>query len=313
MEEKDITLSQSNALTQSRYDFSRIEKNVVYHIIQKVRQDYVEGTMQRDLWQNMYVYIKNADLVKITNEKHTKEAKAALKSLRHRDIEIEDEHGNWLDVGFINYAKYNAKSKTYEVEVSKEIMPHLVELAQCFTSYSLTVVVSLKSKYSQRIYELCCQYRERGVFFLDQERLRKVMKLEDKYPQNQDFKRFVLDVAYNELKEAYDAEQSDLWFEVMSKGRGKNVRYYFKIHTRDEGQNSVNIDERKKALYIFQRCKEIYKRDPKFSDRILKALDFSPDKISPVYEKLERLEGKYKGADLAKMLRFILDDDFGIK
>lgn len=313
MEEKDITLSQSNALTQSRYDFSRIEKNVVYHIIQKVRQDYVEGTMQRDLFENMYVYINVADLVRVTDKDHTKEARAALRSLRHKDIEIEDEKGNWLNVGFINYAKFDAKANRYEVEVSKEIMPHLVELAQCFTSYSLTVAISLKSKYSQRIYELCCQYRERGVFFLDQERLRKVMKLENKYPQNQDFKRFVLDVAYKELKDAYDTEQSDLWFEVMTKGRGKDVRYYFKIHTKEEGQRPINIDERGKALYIFQRCKEIYPRDPKFPDRILKNLDFSPDKIKPIYEKLERLEGKYKGADLAKMLRFILDDDFGIK
>ena len=129
-EKKDVQLSQSNALTSSRYDFSKIEKNVIYHIIRKVRHDYVEGTMQRDLWNNMYVYINSADLAQITDEQHTKEARAALRSLRHKDIEMEDEEGNWLNVGFINYAKYNAKTKVYEVEVSKEIMPHLVELAR---------------------------------------------------------------------------------------------------------------------------------------------------------------------------------------
>ena len=36
-------ISQDNALTQSRYDFSPTEKNVLYRIIQKVRHDYVEG------------------------------------------------------------------------------------------------------------------------------------------------------------------------------------------------------------------------------------------------------------------------------
>lgn len=96
--EKDIQFSQSNALTSSRYDFSKIEKNVIYHIIRKVRHDYVEGTMQRDLFDNMYVYISSADLAQITDEQHTKEARAALRSLRHKDIEMENAAGNWLNV-----------------------------------------------------------------------------------------------------------------------------------------------------------------------------------------------------------------------
>ena len=53
MGQKDELIAQSNALTSSRYNFSPTEKNVIYHIIKKVRQDYIEGTMQRDLWDNM--------------------------------------------------------------------------------------------------------------------------------------------------------------------------------------------------------------------------------------------------------------------
>ena len=46
MGQKDELIAQSNALTSSRYNFSPTEKNVIYHIIKKVRQDYIEGTMQ---------------------------------------------------------------------------------------------------------------------------------------------------------------------------------------------------------------------------------------------------------------------------
>lgn len=313
--EKDIMLSQSNALTSSRYDFSKIEKNVIYHIIRKVRHDYIEGTMQQDLWANMYVYINAADLAQVAGETHTADARKALRALRHKDIEIEDKAGNWLNCGFINYAKYSAKTKVYEVEVSKEIMPHLVELASHFTEYSLTVAISLKSKYSQRFYEFACQYRARRTFFLEQAKLREMLKLQDKYPQNQDFKRYVLDIATNELKEAYDNNQCDLWLEYIQEGRGKEVCYNFKIHTKqDEAREQELFGEvRKLAIYVYKRCKEIFRRDPKYCERILQHLDYNPDKIQPVFDKLTKMEKDYKGADLAKLLRWVLREDFDIK
>ena len=159
--ENEIILCQSNMLTESRYSFSRIEKKCIYLVINKVRQDYVEGTMQKDLFDNMRVEINSSDLALIAGEDNTKHAKDALRALRHRDIEMEDEEGNWLNTGFITMAKYTAKTNTFLVEVSSEIMPHLVELARKFTAYNLTVAMTLKGKYSQRFYELCCQYRNR--------------------------------------------------------------------------------------------------------------------------------------------------------
>ena len=68
---------------------------MLYQIIHKVREDYIEGTIQRDLWQNMYVNILHEDLVQVADKDHTADARKALRSLRHKDIEIEDEEGNW--------------------------------------------------------------------------------------------------------------------------------------------------------------------------------------------------------------------------
>lgn len=316
MEKKNEIISQSNALTNSRYDFSPTEKRVLYHIIAKVRHDYVEGTMQRDLWNNMYVHINSSDLSSIADADHTERARQALRDLRHKDVEIKDDEGNWLNVGFINYAKYRAKTKQYEVEVSKEIMPHLVELARNFTSYSLTVAISLKSKYSQRFYEWAHQYlgRSTKTFFLDFADLKTMMKLGDGYKLKADIQRRVIDVALDELKTAYDGKQCDLWLESYDEGRGKSTRWFFKIHTREDDEaERIRFNEvRKLELYIYNTAKQIFKRDPKFCDRILKALDFEPDKIQPVFDKLVKLEKDYKGQDLAKLFRYILKEDFKI-
>ena len=294
-EKKNELISQSNALTSSRYDFSPTEKNVLYHIIQKVRHDYIEGTMQRDLWDNMYVQINATDLSRIADEDHTQRARKALRDLRHKDIEIEDEEGNWLTVGFINYAKYNARTKTYEVEVSKEIMPHLVELARNFTTYSLTVAITLKSRYSQRFYEWAHQYlgRNTKTFFFDIADLRHMLKLGDGY----------------KLK-------ADLWMEYYDEGRGDATRFFFKIHTKEENQEQERqrVDDLlKMTRYIAIVNNRIFRKDPKFRERVEQALNFSPEKIRPVFDRLTRLEKDEKASQLPALWRYILKNDFDIK
>lgn len=317
-EKKNELISQSNALTSSRYDFSPTEKNVLYRIIQKVRHDYVEGTMQRDLWNNMYVQINAADLSQIADEDHTQRARKALRDLRHKDIEIEDEEGNWLNTGFINYAKYSARTKTYEVEVSKEIMPHLVELARNFTTYSLTVAITLKSRYSQRFYEWAHQYlgRNTKTFFFDIADLRHMLKLGDGYKLKADVKRRVIDVAMKELKTVYDEGRSDLWMEYYDEGRGDATRFFFKIHTKEESreQEKQRVDDLlKMTRYIAIANNRIFRKDPKFRERVEQALNFSPEKIRPVFDRLTRLEKDEKASQLPALWRYILKSDFDIK
>lgn len=316
-QKKSELIAQSNALTSSRYDFSPTEKNVLYHVIKKVRQDYIEGTMQRDLWDNMYVTIDSADLARIADEDHTKRARQALRNLRHRDVEIEDEEGNWFTCGFINYAKYDAKSRTYEVEVSKMIMPHLVELARNFTSYSLTVAISLKSKYSQRFYEWAHQYlgREVQTFFLDITDLRQMLKLENRYEQKQDFKRFVIDVAVKELKELYERQACDLWLEYYDQGRGDATRFYFKIHTKDgdKQQEMVMADLKQKMIYIFKANEHIFRKDPKYRQRIISAMEMNPNIVTPMFDKLTKIERDTKASSLPALWRYILREDYNIE
>lgn len=186
---KDIALCQDNVLTESRYNFNRIEKNCLYKIIEQVRNEYVEGSAKENGGiQNMFVTIQQEVLEQITDKTHKKDAHDALIKLRKRDIEIWKEDGSWFNCGFVNWCEYDANTKSYKVEVSYRIMPYLVELARQYTTYSLTVAITLKSVYSQRFYELCCQYRNRiendglAGFHKTQQQLREMFCLEDKYP-----------------------------------------------------------------------------------------------------------------------------------
>lgn len=138
--------------------------------------------------------------------------------------------------------------------------------------------------------------------------------LENKYKDNQDFNRRVVNKAQAELKSMYESKQCDLYFDVNIKGRGKYMCYDFKIYTREKTtqQQAAFDDIRKKWLYIQRQTSAIFKKDPKFVQRICKELDFNPNLIDPVFDKLQRLEGEYKGSELAKILRYVLKADFSL-
>ena len=314
-EKKDILLRQGNPLTESRYKFTPTEKNAFLVVIKNVRKNYIEREPPRTEFENMRVKIYPKDITLIRDEKHTKEARQALRNLRNKTIEFEDEEGNWLYCGFINQAKYIAKEKVYEVEVSRDLMPYLVELSRHYTEYSLLVAISLKSIYSQRFYELCCQYRNLGKYGKTVDQLKQMFYLEGKYSQLYLFKQKVLDVAQKELKAAYDENQCDLWFDYIQDGRGEKAHFEFFVHTRENQRKQKEAADEVLKEYrgILTFLRATIKKDPKYIERVSKQLELEIEKVTPIYHKFLELQKDFSGASLAKMARWILKTDYNIK
>lgn len=144
MENKPIMLAQANALTQARYDFNPIEKRCLYQIIREVRRLFIDSnTGQRDLFNNMRVKLTPDLLAECSDKSNIAKVYESLKRLRKRDVEIDNEDV-WMNTGYVTMVKHDKRANIYEVEVSSEIMPYLVALAENFTSYDLTVAISLK-------------------------------------------------------------------------------------------------------------------------------------------------------------------------
>ena len=314
-EKKDVLLRQGNPLTESRYKFTPTEKNAFLVVIKNVRKNYIEREPPRTEFENMRVKIYPKDITLIRDEKHTKEAKQALRNLRNKTIEFEDEEGNWLYCGFINQAKYIAKEQVYEVEVSRDLMPYLVELSRHYTEYSLLVAISLKSIYSQRFYELCCQYRNLGKYGKTVDQLKQMFYLEGKYSQLYLFKQKVLDVAQKELKAAYDENQCDLWFDYVQDGRGEKAHFEFFVHTRENQRKQKEAADEVLKEYrgILTFLRATIKKDPKYIERVSKQLELEIEKVTPIYHKFLELQKDFSGASLAKMARWILKTDYNIK
>ena len=315
-ERNQIMLAQANALTQSRYDFNVIEKRCLYQIIKEVRRLFIDThTGQKDLFDNMRLTLTPAMLENLGGKK--KEVYDSLVRLRKRDVEIDTEDV-WMNTGYVTMVKHNKKQDLYEVEVSSEIMPYLVALAENFTTYDLTVAISLKSSYSQRFYEYCSQYKNRAnkTFFFTVEKLREMMMLEDKYANIAHFKQKVLDVAQKEIKDLYDKGQCDLWFEYAVKDTDKRkvLSYFFFVHTKEDEQNKVDYQSVNSCLQrISSILNAFFPRDKKYIKRVIQEVQLRPDIAMELVEKLDKKVMDYDKKEIPPIIRYVLNSDYGIK
>lgn len=322
MKEDKIILAQDNKLTLSRQSFTTIEKRCLYFIIKEVRRLYVDRDLEeyektyKDLFSDMYLSLKPSQLQVLGDE--TKDVYNALRKLRNREIEIENEN-QWMITAWILQAKHDKKSNMYEVQVSKDILPYLVELATEFTEYSLTVAITLKSTYSQRFYEICCMYRNKGKFFLDIDKIRYILKIEDKksYQNIAIIKRDILDVAQKELETVFNEGQSDLYFtyRVKDKNGRKILSYWFDIHTRQtEEQKRLDFGTTQAQIRrIMDICSTFIKRDKKYLTRIEKELMINPSNAAKVLEKLIAKVEEYPKKEIPAIIRYVLREDFGMR
>ncbi len=178
MEERKLVIAQDNIITKARYKFDLIEKRCIYQIIYTIRKKYIEtNSGNRTLFDNLDIMLTPKQLDEcIEGRDNRNKVYRSLKTLNHKQMEFENSE-EWFVCHFINYARHNKKTNTYEVEVSKLILPYLVELAENFTTLDLTIALTFGSRYTQRFYEFCCMYRKRNTnyFFLDMEELRKCL------------------------------------------------------------------------------------------------------------------------------------------
>jgi plasmid replication initiation protein len=314
---REITIAQDNRLTSARYELSLIEKRVFYYIIKEVRNKHVAGTVQRTLFDDMNLKINLSDLTKEINDRdNNKESKKALKALRLRSFEWDngmpedsDEH-EWFEVGFINYSEI--KKGVAEIQVSKKLMPFLVELSGQFTPYSLNVAMSLKSKWSQRMYELCQKWHGTDGFRISVEELREMFKLENKYPRYALFNEYVLQVAKRELKALYDIGQCDVYFEFSEERNGRSVESLrFKLFRKNSMNVKTTHDMLLELIPVFASLFNTLKmpKNDAYIKEVILQLQKHPNLIEPLNTRVRELLANGIKDDTQRYVRFILNED----
>ncbi len=231
MKKKQPTIIQPNMVTNAKYDFSKIQKNVLYHII-----GAIQYRMDKDNFgfQEERVTLKTNQLDKNRNYNEIYEAGESLMEKKIRYTYIDPEHGKQAKVitRLISSIKHIENSEIIEITIPSMTIPFLTHIGNGFTIFEQTVAISLPSTYSQRIYELCCQWKGKGGFQMSLDEFREVLNIPFKYT-NGHIKERVLKKAKNDLKEYIDFDYS------MSKVNSRAYNYVkIKIHSTNINTSS---------------------------------------------------------------------------
>lgn len=242
------TITWSNHLVNTPAVFSLLEKRVLYYLTLQIKHRFTEKSLDNpDAWQDLTFQLTDKDLAVVGGKTHVLQTYEALSdigkkfmsvSYRNRQNQVICAKVHWVDA-----FAYNTATKTYEVRMSPELMPYLINLARAFTTFCVHTALLLRSKYSQKFYEFCCEYAgdfryhrekpndlafKKNVFPIHTTTLRYLLDLgekreartgkviaKEKYPNYSHLYRSVILPAQTELYELYHAGQSEVWFDCI--------------------------------------------------------------------------------------------------
>jgi plasmid replication initiation protein len=305
---------QSNAITGARYDYTVTEKRLIYHTLMEVEKIVKAGVTDNFFNRELDLFISESLLSKFDkSDNRFRDYRKAVASLRKKDFSIDLPDDGWIETGFIARGKY-IKGKGLDISISRDVLPYLYELSKRYTILESTVLMALQSKFSQRFYELCCQWRSVGKFDFTPEKLSDILCLK---LNTGNLKIKVLEIAQAELMQMFNEGISDLYFtyteERGGRGRGGSVKKWtFKIHTKSQEK------EREKAqngdlMFVFNFLGELFNNTLAI-DKAIEAIG-NHENMKDFAMRIEKLTSSQRWPKIANKpgyIRSILQNEYGM-
>lgn len=217
---KDYLVTKSNYfIMNSSYDLSLEEQKIILTLASMV-QPSDEGFKPYSFKINDFM-----ELIGVSTKTKYTEIPKITKELMKKVFEIQ-EGNKIIQTAWLSGAMYEKGTGMVELTFSPYLKPYMLKLNSMFTQYKLANILSMKSKYSPRIYEFlkCNEFKKQGYIEIEVEELRKLLRAENIYPLYADFKRYVILQTQKELKKL-----SDLSFEfeeIKTSRKITSIKFY---------------------------------------------------------------------------------------
>ena len=159
------------------------------------------------------------EMLGLEGREHYTEIKTVVESLMTKVVEIPLEDKGWLMTHWVSTARYIDGSGVIQLRFAPELKPYLLQLKTVFTSYKLNNILSLKSVYAIRLYELMKKWQQLSRWECSIDSLRGKLGASNKsYNLYGNFKNKILIPAIKELN-----EQTDLFIQFTEVKKGRKV------------------------------------------------------------------------------------------
>jgi len=212
-----------NDLLQARYELSELALKLVSTVISMVKKE-------DDLFQVYILKITDfKELAGLTGNSIYSNLENSLNELMKAPITIHKDELHFLKFMWFASAEYKGADGTLEIELSQKIRPYLLELKGDYLSYEIKNILSLKSGYIIRLYELLKHeynkvnnYTNNKVVALediDIDEFKHMFAIPDSYSNNH-IKERIIEPALIQLE-----EKTDIKFEISYVKLGRAIKW----------------------------------------------------------------------------------------
>lgn len=295
--EGNIWLIQPTVLTMMRYDYTQMQSKIFLQVVSKMqksikeafnsyKRNKTEDLMSNSLFtdeeyqdpassESIYLKIPIKDFGVPANQYN--QLKEAFKTISSVPIEIEykDQKGTeWIQ--FDNLCSVSIpktspgrRSEFVHIHIKKKTAISMLSMKSGYTRYLKQTVLMSSNSYTPRFYTLLSLYKtKQKPAIIKLKDLRNMLCLEKKYPRFCDFKRRVLDIAYEDLKLMAQNNVADFWFEwekiypANQRKAGEPEAIKFNLRSTETSEiylnNRANIELKRKSIYDILTSESIH-------------------------------------------------------
>lgn len=233
-----------NALIEASHKLNEVEQRLILLAILKAREfcDDIEKLKDKELIIHASDYVSAFDVDDNTGYKSLKTAVLGLFEQKW-GYRTENKKGN-IEVRyerFIQSAVYVENEGTVKFMFANAIIPMLVELERNFTSYEISQVANLESRYAMRLFECLIRFKSSKTLEISLDELRfRFGLLNTEYQAMSDFKKRVLDMAVKDIN-----KNSDIAVSYTQQKQGRRITgFTFKFKYKAKKETQKQLEQR---------------------------------------------------------------------
>jgi len=235
---EDAIVIRHNKLLEARYRLTIQEMRLVLWLISEIQQGDEDFKPYRLRIEDLANFVGFS----LEGGKTYREIAEVTGRLRTRALDIEDmDTGELIQATWLASARYYWKQGYVDLKLAPDLIPYLLKLKDRYKGMYLRHLLSLKSIYSVRLYDLLKQYENIGSRTIDIALLREYCKIpDDDYKYYKDLRVWVVDSARREIN-----EKTDIFFDYEEIKTGRKVtslQFTIKKNKNDQNQSLETIE-----------------------------------------------------------------------
>lgn len=189
--------------TVLRGNYTTYERRIVYALLDIV-QAQIKGLELRnnltridhDLFKYAYVTIPFSSVMVENDRSNHYHIRKSLRNLIRKVFEIENKK-TWMAFTFFTKVIMDKYDNTFTLVMTPEVWGYMLDFTKGYRKFELKMAMKLNSIYAMRFYELVSR-TDTPICYPVYE-LKKMFAIEDKYERINDFEKYVLKIAKQEL------------------------------------------------------------------------------------------------------------------